>query len=111
MVDPLKQLEAYRMQKQGLEEPKLFGIDRKEAIKIMSGVAEKELEKKKQNKEQLIRMVGNKINIEMANNKRKRATARSLARVQGLPFDPTTSESSEPESARSDNRGRGRSRF
>lgn len=43
-------------------------------------------------------MVGNKINGEMANNKRKRAADRSQARVNGLPFDPTTSESSEPES-------------
>jgi len=50
---------VYRAQKQGLEELKPFGIDRNEAIRVMSAVGEKELERTKQSKKQLKRMIEN----------------------------------------------------
>ena len=59
VYDPLKQLEAYRAQKKGLEEQKPFGIDRHEAIKVMSIVGDRELERQKMNKKHLKKMIEN----------------------------------------------------
>lgn len=40
-IDPLKQLEAYRASKQGLDEAKPFGIEKNETIRVMSCMGEK----------------------------------------------------------------------
>ena len=50
-MDPLQQLEAYRASKQGLEEPKPFGIDKADAIKVMSYYGEIQLAKEKRSKQ------------------------------------------------------------
>ena len=47
--NPLLQLEAYRASKQGVDEPKPFGIDKDEAIKVMSHYGELELAKTNMN--------------------------------------------------------------
>ena len=49
--DPLQQLEQYRAAKEGVEEAKPFGIDKQEAIRIMSYYGDKELEKTKMSKQ------------------------------------------------------------
>ena len=49
--DPLLQLEQYRAAKEGVEEAKPFGIDKQEAIRIMSYYGDKELEKSKMSKQ------------------------------------------------------------
>ena len=72
-IDPLKHLELYRASKEGLEEMKPFGIDRKEAIKVMSHYGEKDLEKSRQTKQQLFRMIEGQITLNMAEQKRARA--------------------------------------
>ena len=92
-MDPLQQLEAYRASKQGLEELQPFGIDKAEAIKVMSHYGDIWLAKKKRTKDQLKRQVENKITLELVNQKRQRANNRSERRSLGLPVDPTTSES------------------
>lgn len=58
-MDPLKHLEAYRAAKEGIEKPVPFGVDKTEAIKVMSLYGEKDLEKNKRTKQQLFRMVEN----------------------------------------------------
>lgn len=95
--DPLKQLEDYRVAKEGLEELKPYGIDKKEAIKVMSFYGDKELEKTKQSRKQLNRLIEAQINLEMLNQKRQRADDRSKARSNALPCEPTTSETEEVE--------------
>ena len=45
--DPLKLLEAYRASKQGIEEPKPYGIEKDWAINTMSIQGHKDLERKK----------------------------------------------------------------
>ena len=70
VIDPLKQLEAFRTQKQGIEEPRPFGIDRVETIKVMSAMADKEMEVKKQSKEQMLRILTNRITMEATTGKR-----------------------------------------
>jgi len=76
-----------------VEEAKPFGIDKQEAIKVMSFYGDKELEKSKMSKQQLKRLIEAQIMLEMAAQKRARANARSEARALGEPCDPTTSES------------------
>lgn len=97
--DPLKQLEMYRVAKEGKEQAKLFGIDKEDAIRVMSFYGEKELEKNKQSKQQLKRQIENQITIEMAEYKRNRANARSEARKLNLPCESTTSLSESDEEA------------
>ena len=64
-MDPLKQLEAYRASKVGLEELQPFGIDKAEAIKVMSYYGDIWLAKKKRNKDQLKRKIEAEITLEM----------------------------------------------
>ena len=64
-MDPLKQLEAYRASKQGLEELQPFGIDKAEAIKVMSYYGDIWLAKKKRSKDQLKRKIEAEITLEM----------------------------------------------
>ena len=59
MVDPLKHLESYRAAKEGIEKPMPFGVDKTEAIKVMSMYGDKDLERTKRTKQQLFRMVEN----------------------------------------------------
>ena len=49
--DPLQQLEQYRAAREGVEAAKPFGIDKQEAIRIMSFYGDKELEKSKMSKQ------------------------------------------------------------
>ena len=49
--DPLQQLEQYRAAREGVEEAKPFGIDKQEAIRIMSFYGDKELERSKMSKQ------------------------------------------------------------
>ena len=49
-TDPLTMLEAYRASKKGTEEPKPFGIDKIDAIKVMSYYGEIQLVKDKRSK-------------------------------------------------------------
>lgn len=90
--DPLKQLEDYRASREGLVELKPYGIDNKRMIQVMSFFGDKELDKTKQSRKQLNRMIEAQISLEMGMQKRKRADNRSKARAQGLICDPTTSE-------------------
>ena len=64
----------------------------------MSAHMDKELEKTRRNKQQLIREIDRDITYEMAQMKRARANKRSEDRANGRPCDPTTSETSETES-------------
>ena len=62
---PLNQLEAYSASKQGLEELQPFGIDKAEAIKVMSYYGDIWLAKKKRSKDQLKRKIEAEITLEM----------------------------------------------
>ena len=91
----MKQLEDYRKKKQGVMEMKPYGIDKKGAIEVMSFYGDKELERTKQSRSQLNRLIEAQINLEMDNKKRERANDRSKARSKGMLCEPTTSETEE----------------
>ena len=74
-----------------------YGIDKTEAIKVMSYYGDIWLAKKKRTKDQLKRKIENEITLELVNQKRRRATRRSELRSQGIPVEPTTSESESDE--------------
>jgi len=59
VIDPLQELEIYKASKCGLDEVKPFGIDKNEAIKVMSFYGDKELERSKMNRAQLKRLFEN----------------------------------------------------
>ena len=61
-LDPLLRLEDYRASREGVDEAKPFGIDKSEAIKVMSFYGELEIAKKGMNKQQLKRMIESIIN-------------------------------------------------
>ena len=62
----MKQLEDYRASREGLVELKPYGIDNKRMIKVMSYFGDRELDKTKQSRKQLNRMIEAQISLEMA---------------------------------------------
>lgn len=93
VIDPLEALEAYRNNKDLSLVQKPYGIDKDEAIKVMSQYGKQDLKAEKRSEDQLFRLIESQVTIAMADQKRKREAERSSARARGLPGDPTTSES------------------